>query len=87
MEVKFLVPARAELVEAVAYYESRKEGRGSQFAAEVKRTIQRILQYPEAWSAISEAHPTVSYQQVPVWDHLSSSWGGSIDRRCHAPSS
>jgi plasmid stabilization system protein ParE len=53
MEVKFLAPARAELVEAVAYYESQKQGLGSQFAKEIKRTIQRILQFPEAWAPIS----------------------------------
>jgi plasmid stabilization system protein ParE len=54
MVVKFLAPAQAELMEAVAYYESQKQGLGSQFAEEVKRTIQRILQYPEAWSPISK---------------------------------
>jgi hypothetical protein len=54
MVVKFLAPAQAELMEAVAYYESQKRGLGSQFAEEVKRTIQRILQYPEAWSPISK---------------------------------
>ena len=54
MVVKFLAPAQAELMEAVAYYESQKQGLGSQFAEEVKRTIQRILQYPEAWTPISK---------------------------------
>jgi plasmid stabilization system protein ParE len=53
MEVKFLAPAQAELEEAVAYYETQKEGLGSQFTEEVKRTIQRMLQYPEAWALIS----------------------------------
>jgi plasmid stabilization system protein ParE len=53
MVVKFLAPAQAELVEAVAYYESRNQGLGSQFAEEIKRTIQRILQFPEAWAPIS----------------------------------
>jgi plasmid stabilization system protein ParE len=54
MLVRFLTPAQAELTEAVAYYESQKQGLGSEFAEEVKRTIQRILQYPEAWSPISK---------------------------------
>jgi len=53
MVVKFLAPAQAELVEAVAYYESRKQGLGSQFTEEIKRTIQRILRFPEAWAPIS----------------------------------
>jgi plasmid stabilization system protein ParE len=54
MMVEFLAPAQAELAEAVAYYDSQEQGLGSQFAAEVRRTIQRILQYPEAWSSISK---------------------------------
>ncbi|PYV16043.1 MAG: type II toxin-antitoxin system RelE/ParE family toxin [Acidobacteria bacterium] len=53
MVVKFLAPAQAELVEAVAYYNSQRPGLGSQFAEEVKRTIERILQFPEAWPLIS----------------------------------
>jgi len=53
MMVEFLAPAQAELAEAVGYYDSQEQGLGSQFAAEVRRTIQRILQYPEAWSSIS----------------------------------
>lgn len=54
MVVRFLAPAQAELAEAVAYYDSQEPGLGSQFAEEVKRTIERILQYPEAWSLISK---------------------------------
>lgn len=54
MVVKFLEPAQAELVEAIAYYDSQEQGLGSQFAEEVRRTIERILQYPEAWSPISK---------------------------------
>jgi hypothetical protein len=53
MEVKFLAPAQAELEEAVADYETQKEGLGSQFTGEVKRAIHRILEYPEAWAPIS----------------------------------
>ena len=54
MVVKFLAPAQAELTEAVAYYHSQEPGLGSRFANEVRRTIERILQYPEAWSSISK---------------------------------
>jgi plasmid stabilization system protein ParE len=53
MVVKFLVPTQAELAEAVAYYDSQESGLGSKFAEEVKRTIERILQYPQAWSLLS----------------------------------
>lgn len=53
MQVKFLSPARAELREAVVFYNNQKAGLGSEFAEEVKKTIARIMQYPEAWSPIS----------------------------------
>jgi plasmid stabilization system protein ParE len=53
MQVKFLAPAQAEFEEAVAYYEAQKEGLGFEFADEVKRAIQRIVQYPEAWALVS----------------------------------
>jgi len=53
MHVKFLAPARAEFREAIAFYNGHKAGLGSEFAAEVKKAVERILQYPEAWSLIS----------------------------------
>jgi hypothetical protein len=53
-EVKLLAPARAELAEATEYYNSQKSGLGSQFAGEIQRTIERILQYPEAWTPLSK---------------------------------
>jgi plasmid stabilization system protein ParE len=52
--IEFLAPAQAELAEAIAYYDVRKPGLGSQFAEEVQRSIERILQYPQAWSPISK---------------------------------
>src|SRR5579864_4232785 len=44
MVVEFPAPAHAELAEAIAYYDSQERGLGSQFAEEVKRTLERILQ-------------------------------------------
>jgi len=43
MVVEFPAPAHAELAEAIAYYDSQERGLGSQFAEEVKRTLERIL--------------------------------------------
>jgi plasmid stabilization system protein ParE len=54
MMVEFLDTAKAELVDAIDYYNTESEGLGYEFAAEVKRTIERIVQYPHAWSPISE---------------------------------
>ncbi|MCI0628521.1 MAG: type II toxin-antitoxin system RelE/ParE family toxin [Acidobacteria bacterium] len=54
MIVHFLAPAQAEFAEAIAYYNTQREGLGFEFAAEVRKAIDRIIQYPEAWSHLSK---------------------------------
>lgn len=54
MNVDFLAPAEAELQKAITFYNKQSEGLGFEFAAEVKRTIERIIQYPEAWQLLSK---------------------------------
>ena len=53
-EIKFLAPAEAEFLDAISYYNMQSEGLGYEFAAEVKKTIERIIQYPEAWAKLSK---------------------------------
>jgi len=53
MRIEFLDPAKKELVEAITYYNGESEGLGFRFAAEVKKTLSRILQHPQAWPPIS----------------------------------
>jgi hypothetical protein len=53
MKIDFLDPANVEFVDAIAYYNLQSEGLGYEFAVEVKRSISRILQYPEAWASLS----------------------------------
>ena len=53
MNVEFLSPAEDEFVDAIAYYNLQSEGLGFEFAAEVTRTIGRIIQYPDAWTRLS----------------------------------
>lgn len=53
MEIIFLPPAKDEFTEAIAYYNSQSEGLGYEFATEVKRTLERIVQYPDAWFKLS----------------------------------
>jgi hypothetical protein len=53
MNIEFLAPARVEFAEAVRHYETQRRGLGDEFAVEVQRTIESILQYPEAWSLLS----------------------------------
>lgn len=54
MNVEFLQPAEAEFIDAITYYNLQGEGLGYEFAAEVKRTLGRIIQYPDAWSPLSK---------------------------------
>lgn len=54
MRIKFLVLAEDEFVDTIFYYNMQSEGLGYEFASEVKRTIERIIQYPKAWSKLSK---------------------------------
>ena len=54
METIFLPPAKAEFTNATSYYNMQSEGLGYEFAAEVKRTLGRIVQYPDAWFKLSK---------------------------------
>ena len=53
MNVRFLRPARTELRGAVAYYEDQNVGLGKQFRDEVFKSVERIKQYPNAWTPLS----------------------------------
>jgi len=54
MKIEFLEQAETELNIAVNYYNNVSAGLGFEFALEIKRTLDRILQFPEAWSTISK---------------------------------
>jgi hypothetical protein len=54
MEIIFLPPAKAEFTDPTSYYNMQSEGLGYEFAAEVKRTLERIVQYPDAWFKLSK---------------------------------
>lgn len=49
MKVIFTELALTELSEAYQFYELEFSGLGARFKAEVKRAINRIIQYPLAW--------------------------------------
>jgi plasmid stabilization system protein ParE len=53
MKVEVLEPAEAEFREAVEHYNQQAEGLGYEFAAEVRRTLARIVRFPDAWTALS----------------------------------
>lgn len=54
MKLEFLAPAEAEFANVIAYYNKQSEGLGFEFASEVKRTLERIVQFPEAWHSLSK---------------------------------
>ncbi len=53
MKTEILAAAEVDLLDAVAYYNEQSEGLGYEFAAEVKQTLARILQFPDAWHRLS----------------------------------
>jgi hypothetical protein len=54
MTIDLLDPADSEFVEAISFCNLQSEGLGCEFAAEVKRAMGRIVQYPEAWAPLSK---------------------------------
>ncbi len=54
MNIQFLEPARAELLDAVSYYNHQRQGLGVEFADEVRLAIQRIIEYPQAWPLVAK---------------------------------
>jgi plasmid stabilization system protein ParE len=54
MRVEFLASAENELRQAIEYYNEQSEGLGFEFAAEVERTLQRIIHHPHAWASLSK---------------------------------
>ena len=53
MKLEFLQTADDEFAEAIAYYNLQVDGLGLEFAAEIKRALDRVLQYPTAWALLS----------------------------------
>ncbi len=52
MTHSFHPDAESEFLEAINYYEDRKEGLGYEFALEVYATIHRILEHPLSWPVL-----------------------------------
>ena len=54
MKYSFHPLAVKELTDSIDYYEDNNPGLGLEFSKEVYSTIQRILQFPKAWTKISQ---------------------------------
>jgi plasmid stabilization system protein ParE len=53
VKVRFVSTAERELKEALAFYESAREGLGVEFLAEVEATTHLIETFPLAWMSLS----------------------------------
>jgi len=53
LNVGFLEAAEYELQCAMDYYNQQKQGLGHEFIAEIKTTVGRIADFPEAWQQLS----------------------------------
>jgi len=65
VKIEFLAPAESELNEAIVYYNHKRSNLGFEFSEEVKRTLERILQYPEAWSSLSKRTRQCTTKKFP----------------------
>jgi len=52
-EIHFLSAAEQELQKTIQYYNDESPGLGYEFANEIRNTLGRIIQYPEAWHPLS----------------------------------
>jgi hypothetical protein len=53
VKARFVSTAEFELKEAMAYYESERNGLGAEFLIEAETTTKLIEQFPLAWTALS----------------------------------
>jgi hypothetical protein len=61
MKVTYLAAADSEFEEATAYYNKERADLGFEFADEVKQTLERIKNYPEAWTPSQSEHGVVRF--------------------------
>jgi plasmid stabilization system protein ParE len=54
MNVTYLDAAHAEFQEAINYYNEKRAGLGFEFSDEVKQAVERIRNYPIAWTPLSK---------------------------------
>jgi plasmid stabilization system protein ParE len=62
---RLLSPAIRELHFAARYYEQQVPGLGHDFLAEVRATLQRIIQWPEAWQPLDAEIRRCRTQRFP----------------------
>ncbi|MFY9610098.1 MAG: type II toxin-antitoxin system RelE/ParE family toxin [Blastocatellia bacterium] len=83
MKIEFLAAAREEFLNAVSYYDLKKQGPGDEFYDEVWRTISRIVSHPFAWQPISSRTRRCRTKRFP-YAVISSEVRFDTDYRRHA---
>ena len=65
MPIRFLEPAQEELREIIKYYNLARAGLGDEFNEEVNRALDRIEQFPNAWSQLAKNVRVCQAQRFP----------------------
>ena len=65
MKIRFLLPARGELREAVRYYNTQRPALGNEFRDEVWNTLLRIREFPRAWHVMGGNIRRCQMQRFP----------------------
>lgn len=65
MTVRFLSPASDELTESIAFYEEQRLGLGFEFLAEVETAIEKIADFPNAWTRVSDRTRRILLKRFP----------------------
>jgi plasmid stabilization system protein ParE len=80
LSVTFRRAARAEFIEAAAWYESQRPNLGVEFIAEIERCVAAAAERPMTYPAIHmDVRRVVANRTVPIWRLLSS--GRKTNRR------
>ena len=66
MNVRVLEVARAELDEAVSYYDNQVAGLGDAFLLEAIAATERIRQFPDAWHPLGESLRRCRLRRFPT---------------------
>lgn len=65
MKIIFLKPAQEEYEQAVAYYNEQKKDLGLEFVLELKKSLKRIVEFPQAWQKLSQRSRRCRLKKFP----------------------
>jgi plasmid stabilization system protein ParE len=77
MNYRLLQPAELELAQAASWYEGQAAGLGLEFLDEFEAAMERVTQFPEAWTKVSARHRRCLFRRFPFAVIFSHS-GGQI---------